>query len=115
MEAWWNLPVLYDQHCFQQACDAGRSFQMTKVGFDRTNRKRGIRRSIAAKCFGKRTRFDRITDRSASAMRFHETDFFRGDARIPACILDEASLRFRAWKRNAVGVPVLINRGAKNY
>ena len=114
MEAGWNLSVLKDQHGLEKSRDAGRGFQVSQIRFDRANRQWRIRRAIDTESFRERVRLDRIAHRSAGAVGFDKADLFWRNSRIRAGFPHQAGLCLRARQRNAVGVPVLIDRRAEN-
>src|SRR6266404_5396047 len=108
MQARRNLAVLENQHRFEKSRNAGGGLQVAKVGLDGTNRQRSG--SITAKRFRESVRFNRITNRRSSAVRFDKANLLWRDPGIPAGILHQSCLRLRAGKHDAVGVSVLIDR-----
>src|SRR4029077_2989967 len=115
METRWNLGVLKNQHCFDKPGDARRGFQMAKIGFYRANRKWRVDGSITAESFRKSVCFDRIAHRRPSAVGFNKPDLLRCDPGIPAGILYQSRLRFRAGQPDAIGVSILIDRCPQNH
>ena len=115
MQARRNLAVLEHEHRFDQAGDAGRSFQVAEIRFHRADGQRRIGRAILAKRLGQRVRLDRIADRGAGAVRFDKSDLRRRDSGVLAGVAHQPRLRLGARERDAVGVAVLIHRRADDH
>src|SRR5258707_12547635 len=91
METGRDLSVLENEHRFEKASDARRSFQMAKIGFDGTNRQR--RGSISTQRFRERMRLHRIAYRRSGSVRLNESNFFWRHSRAFASLLIQSCLR----------------------
>src|SRR5436190_9637040 len=96
MQAGRNLSVLQRQHRLEKSCDSRGGFQMTEISLDGADRERHVRGSIAAESFRKSMRFNRISHRGPSAVRFDEANLFGRNPRVPASVLHQSGLRVRA-------------------
>src|SRR5215471_15219474 len=85
---------------------------MAEVGLQRSNKQRFLFRSILAQRFRERVSFDRITHSRTGAMGFNEPHKRRRDISVLAGLQDQLHLRLSAWKRNTVGMSVLIQGAA---
>ena len=113
MEARRNLAALENEHAFDQTYDTGSGFQVTEVGFYRTDRQREF--PFAAECFRQRDGLDGIAHRRARAVGFDEADFRWFDSRIGTSVAHQLGLGLGAREGNSVGMAVLVERRAENH
>ena len=104
--------VLQAEHGLHQARHAGSRLQMAQVALDRSDRQRPIAWARLAIDLTDRHRLDRITHRSAGAMRLDEIDLLRRQAAAAQHSAHQLALTLGAGNGDALLVAGTIAVGA---
>ena len=110
VEAGWQVPVVQAERGLYQSGDAGGGFEVTDIGFHRTDVERVVGRMGRAQGVTERIGFDRVTDSSAGAVRLDEVDLIGGDTGQLAGVQDEALLGLAVGHHHGGRVAILVHR-----
>src|SRR6185436_20070911 len=77
VELWRHHPALEHERCLDDTCDACAGFEVTDVGFDRTDDALVSVRASCAQHLAESVRLDGVTHRSARAVCFEVVDLIR--------------------------------------
>ena len=115
MQARRNLPIFEDEQCLDEAHHSGSRFQVTQIGFHRTNGERDIGWPVSAERIRECSGLDWVTHGGSCAVCLHVSDLRWIDTSINAGVTYETGLCIRTWKRNAIGMAILIQGGTQNH
>ncbi len=95
--------------------DARRRLGVTDVGLDRAQQQRALRVAVLAVGGLEGLGFDGVAERGAGAVRLHDVDVRRGEARVGQGLPDDALLRGAVGGGEPVRSAVLVDGGAADH
>lgn len=108
-----QLSVGQAQDCFEQANDTGGTFQMAKVGLDRSHPQRFA--PVLPEELTKRGCLDRITGRCAGAVQFDVSDSGRVCARALISLVQHPDLSLDIWTGQEGGSSGIVDRSRSQH